>query len=148
MLIPNPAAAEKHQNSVADVSHDEAQKQAVKERHDGIGVDFPIIGRGIHIRNFFKVSHRGVVFHEGGRHFVCGGLGKFEIDRLAYGNERFFYPFFRLGGNIGLQEKSAFRNAEFIGKLLLFERKTEKIAIDFQRADFRIQFIQSIGVRL
>ena len=76
----------------------EPHKQAIKERHHGVGIKFPIIRCGIGIRNRFKVGNDRIVFQQRRGSFFFRWIAKLHKQRTRYPFQSGFYSFFRVFG--------------------------------------------------
>ena len=133
VLVLEPAAAQHHEEPVADIRHDEAHEHAVKDGHHGIGVHLARIGDGIGVGERLEVGDHCIVFTEGGKLLVLRRLGKFEIHRSRL---REFAPhdLLRIFRDEGFQKEGALGGAHFFVEGGLFRLVADVIAVNFEGA--------------
>ena len=133
VLVFEPAAAQHHEEPVADIRHDEAHEHAVKDRHHGVGVHFARVGHRIGVGERFEVGDHRIVFAESGHFLVFRGLGKFEIHRPRRGK---FAPYglFRVFGHERFQKEGTLGAAQLFVKGCLFRLVADIIAVNFEGA--------------
>ena len=147
VLVFEPAAAQHHEEPVADIRHDEAHEHAVKDRHHGVGVHLARVGHRIGVGERFEVGDHRIVFAESGHFLVFRGLGKFEIHRPRRGK---FAPYglFRVFGHERFQKEGTLGAAQLFVKGRLFRLVADVIAVNFEGARLAAELCRLLFERI